>query len=168
MCLSPLKLNFKQTLWKFFENDARLRNCLIEAKQIHPFFFIMQINHMLALISFFFSTDVPDPPEILRIDEGLNNLKIHWKESITKPKFSILSYMVQIKEKGESHEWINCAQIENQTGSMMCLMDELKSNTEYIVRVSARNVVGFSEFTMREVSTKEPTGNGFPFMCWCL
>ena len=48
---------------------------------------------------------------------------------------------------------------------MMCRMDELKSNTEYIVRVSARNVVGFSEFTMREVSTKEPTGNGFPFMC---
>lgn len=76
--------------------------------------------------------------------------------------------MVQVKEKGESHEWINCTQIENQTGSMMCLMDELKSNTEYIVRVSARNVVGFSEFTMREVSTKEPTGNGFPFMCWCL
>lgn len=120
---------------------------------------------MLTLISFFFSTDVPDPPEILRIDEGLNNLKIHWKESTTKPKFSILSYMVQVKEKGESHEWINCTQIENQTGSMMCRMDELKSNTEYIVRVSARNVVGFSEFTMREVSTKEPTGNGFPFMC---
>lgn len=101
--------------------------------------------------------NVPDPPEILRIDEGLNNLKIHWKESTTKPKFSILSYMVQVKEKGESHEWINCTQIENQTGSMMCRMDELKSNTEYIVRVSARNVVGFSEFTMREVSTKEPT-----------
>ena len=73
--------------------------------------------------------------------------------------------MVQVKEKGESHEWINCTHIENQTGSMMCLFDELKSNTEYIVRVSARNVVGYSEFTMREVSTKEPTGNGFSHMC---
>ena len=38
-------------------------------------------------------------------------------------------------------------------------MNELKSNTEYTARVAARNVVGYSEFTVRHVSTDEAAGN---------
>lgn len=91
----------------------------------------------------------------MRVDSGLNNLKIYWKVIVTDPKFPILDYLVQIKEKGESRKWINCTTTTTEANSMMCIMGELKSNTEYVVRVSARNVAGSSEFTVREVPTKE-------------
>ena len=104
---------------------------------------------------FSFSTAAPAPPEIVRVDSGLNDLEIHWKVIVTDPKFPILDYLVQIKEKGESQKWINCTTITTEANSMMCVMGELKSNTEYVVRVSARNVAGNSEFTVREVSTEE-------------
>jgi len=34
-------------------------------------------------------------------------------------------------------------------------MNELETNTEYVVRLAAKNVVGYSEFTVREVSTED-------------
>ena len=104
---------------------------------------------------FSFFTAAPAPPEILRVDSGLNDLEIHWKVIVTDPKFPILNYLVQIKEKGESQKWTNCTTITTEANSMMCVLGELKSNTEYVVRLSARNVAGNSEFTVREVSTKE-------------
>ena len=104
---------------------------------------------------FHFFTAAPAPPEIVRVDSGLNDLEIHWKVIVTDPKFPILNYLVQIKEKGESQKWINCTTTTTEANYMMCVMGMLKSNTEYVVRVSARNVAGNSEFTVREVSTKE-------------
>ena len=104
---------------------------------------------------FSFFTAAPAPPEIVRVDSGLIDLEIRWKVIVTDPKFPILDYLVQIKEKGESQKWMNCTTTTTEANSMMCVMGELQSNTEYVVRVSARNLAGNSEFTVREVSTKE-------------
>lgn len=54
---------------------------------------------------------------------------------------------------------MNCTQMTRETSSMMCVMNELETNTEYVVRLAAKNVVGYSEFTVREVSTEDAPGN---------
>ena len=43
----------------------------------------------------------------------------------------------------------------------MCFINDLKSDTMYIVRVSGRNVVGYSEFTEK----KAQTGGRLVFNC---
>ena len=70
----------------------------------------------------------------------------------------ILDYLVQIRKKRESNRWINCTKITVREGSMMCVMKNLEENMEYIVRISARNVVGYGNFTVREVLTKKGPG----------
>ena len=102
---------------------------------------------------------VPEAPEILRIDRGVNNLEIHWKVTIADPNYPILDYLVQIKQKEGSQKWMNCTQMTSETSSMMCVMNELETNTEYVVRLAAKNVVGYSEFTVKEVSTEDAPGN---------
>ena len=104
---------------------------------------------------------VPAPPRILRIDSGLNNMEIHWEVSAVDPDSPVLNYLVQVKEKDGSHQWMDCARItpQNSSGSMLCVMNELKSSTEYTVRIAARNVVGYSPFTVKQSSTKREKGN---------
>lgn len=98
------------------------------------------------------------PPEILKIEKDLNKLEIQWKELATDPKYPILNYLVQIKKEGESQKWMNCTTIETEGNSMRCVMEDLET-ADYIVRVSARNAAGYSEFTVRKVSTQESPGN---------
>lgn len=103
---------------------------------------------------------VPAPPRILRIDSGVDNMEIHWEVSAGDPDSPVLNYLVQVKEKDGSYQWMNCARITPQksSGSMLCVMNELKSGTEYTVRIAARNVVGYSAFTENHSSTKRETG----------
>ena len=88
-------------------------------------------------------------------------MEIHWEVSAVDPDSPVLNYLVQVKEKDGSHQWMNCARITPQksSGSMLCVMNELKSGTEYTVRIAARNVVGYSAFTVKHSSTKRETGN---------
>ena len=44
---------------------------------------------------------------------------------------------------------------------MLCVMINLKSDTEYIIRVAARNIVGYSVFTVKQSSTEDATGNNW-------
>ena len=103
----------------------------------------------------------PSPPEILEIDAGVDNMEIHWKISTVDPDSPVLNYLVQVKVKDESSQWMNCTEITFQISSsaMLCVMSELKSSTEYTVRVAARNVVGYSAFTIKESSTREKKSN---------
>ena len=88
-------------------------------------------------------------------------MEIHWEVSAVDPDSPVLNYLVQVKEKDGSYQWMNCARITPQksSGSMLCVMNELKSGTEYTVRIAARNVVGYSAFTEKHSSTKRETGN---------
>lgn len=88
-------------------------------------------------------------------------MEIHWRLSAADPDSPVLNYLVQVKEKDESHQWMNCTRIalEKSSGSMLCVMNDIKSGTDYIVRVAARNVVGYSDFTVKQSSTKHGTGN---------
>lgn len=112
-------------------------------------------------LSFHVLLVVPAPPRILRIDSGVDNMEIHWEVSAVDPDSPVLNYLVQVTEKDGSHQWMNCARITPQksSGSMLCVMNELKSGTEYIVRIAARNIVGYSAFTVKHSSTKPETGN---------
>lgn len=89
-------------------------------------------------------------------------MEIHWEVSAAvDPDSPVLDYLIQVKEKEGSNQWINCTRItlQKDSGSMLCVMNELKSGTEYVVRVAARNVVGYSAFTVKESSTERGTGN---------
>ena len=112
-------------------------------------------------LSFYVLSVVPVPPRILRIDSGVDNMEIHWEVSAVDPDSPVLNYLVQVREKDESHQWMNCARItlQKSSGSMLCVMNELKRGTEYIVRIAARNIVGYSAFTVKQSSTKPETGN---------
>ena len=93
----------------------------------------------------------PEAPEILRIDPGFDHLEIHWEESVTKPASPVLDYLVQVKEKEEPRGWRNCSRI---SASLTCVINDLKGDTVYIVRVAGWNIVGYSEFTEKEARTK--------------
>lgn len=114
---------------------------------------------LVVLVSFFIVA--PSPPEILEIDAGVDNMEIHWKISTVDPDSPVLNYLVQVKVKDESSQWINCTEITFQisSSSMLCVMSELKSSTDYTVRIAARNVVGYSAFTIKESSTREKKSN---------
>ncbi|XP_067052633.1 neural cell adhesion molecule 1-like [Acropora muricata] len=101
----------------------------------------------------------PEAPEIQRIDvDRKNNMEIHWKVMATFQYSPILDYLVQIRKKREPNQWMNCTKITVREGSMMCVMNNLEAKMIYIVRMSARNVVGYGNFTVREVLTKEDQG----------
>ncbi|KAL9964707.1 hypothetical protein ACROYT_G028383 [Oculina patagonica] len=98
----------------------------------------------------------PEAPEILRIDLGVDNMEIHWQASISKPDSPVLDYLVKVKEKDQSDRWRNCTEVQTKDSSLMCIMNDLKSGTVYIVEVAARNVVGYSAFTETEAQTTKP------------
>jgi len=88
-------------------------------------------------------------------------MEIHWEVSAVDPDSPVLNYLVQVKEKDGSHQWMNCSRITPQksSGSVLCVMNDLKSSKEYTVRIAARNVVGYSAFTVKQSSTKRETDN---------
>jgi len=85
-------------------------------------------------------------------------LKIHWKASISTLAIPVLDYLVQVQEKDEPQEWRNCTQISE---SLTCVISDLKSDTEYIVRVAGRNAVGYSAFTEKEARTNATSEEGY-------
>ena len=94
----------------------------------------------------------PEAPLIVQINPGLNEMKIQWKESFTDPDAPVLEYLVQLREKNEqSMEWRSCTEMREP---LTCLMTGLRSGTMYTIRVRARNVVGYSAFTIKEAETK--------------
>ncbi|XP_068686464.1 hemicentin-2-like isoform X2 [Montipora foliosa] len=93
----------------------------------------------------------PEAPLIVQINPGLNEMKIQWKESVTDPDAPVLEYLVQLREKNEqSMEWRSCTEMRKP---LTCLMTGLRSGTMYTIRVRARNVVGYSAFTIKEAET---------------
>ncbi|XP_068685522.1 hemicentin-1-like isoform X2 [Montipora foliosa] len=94
----------------------------------------------------------PEAPLIVQINPGVNEMKIQWKESFTDPDAPVLEYLVQLREKNEqSMEWRSCTEMRKP---LTCLMTGLRKNTMYTIRVAARNVVGYSAFTIKEAETK--------------
>lgn len=86
-------------------------------------------------------------------------MEIHWQASISKPDSPVLDYLVKVKEKDQSDMWRNCTGVQTRDSSLMCVVNDLKSGTVYIVQVAARNVVGYSAFTVTEAQTTKPAGN---------
>ena len=82
-------------------------------------------------------------------------MKINWKASITHPAGPVLGYVVQVKEKDDPLKLKTCTQIEAFSSSFTCVLDDLKKDTVYVVQIAAKNIVGFSEFTEKEIRTKD-------------
>ena len=86
-------------------------------------------------------------------------MKIHWKASVTNPSAPVSNYLVQVQEKHEPEGWRNCTQTNK---SLICTINDLKSNTAYDVRVAGRNIVGYSKFTVKEAQTLASEEEGEP------
>jgi len=86
-------------------------------------------------------------------------MEIHWQASISNPESPVLDYLVRVKEKDESNWRKNCTRFQTKGSSQMCVVNELRSGTVYIVQIAARNVVGYSPFTKTEAQTKSEAGN---------
>ena len=54
---------------------------------------------------------------------------------------------------------MNFTQITTKDDDMIGVVNNLEANMKYIVRISARNIVGYGKFTVKEVSTKQVQGN---------
>ena len=81
---------------------------------------------------------------------------IRWNASITHPAGPVRDYLVQVKEEDDDPLRLkNCLRIEEIASSFTCVLDNLKSGTVYFVRVAARNIVGYSDFTEEEIRTKD-------------
>lgn len=85
-------------------------------------------------------------------------MEIHWQASISNPEFPVLDYLVRVEEKDEPNWWKNCTRFQTKGSSQMCVVNELRSATVYIVQIAARNVVGYSPFTKTEAQTKKEAG----------
>ncbi|KAM7440128.1 hypothetical protein ABFA07_010622 [Porites harrisoni] len=97
----------------------------------------------------------PEAPIILEVLAGVNDLVIRWNASITHPAGPVLDYLVQVKEEDDPLRLKYCSRIEEIASSFTCVLDNLKSGTVYFVRVAARNIVGYSDFTKEEIRTKD-------------
>ena len=86
-------------------------------------------------------------------------MEIHWQASISNPQSPVLEYLVRVKEKDESKWTKNCTRFQTKGNSKMCVVNELRSGTVYVVQIAARNVVGYSPFTKTEAQTKREPGN---------
>ncbi|XP_068733670.1 neural cell adhesion molecule 1-like isoform X1 [Montipora capricornis] len=104
--------------------------------------------------------DAPKAPEVFRIETGMNKLEIQWKKLSAIPLYPILCYLVQIRKKREWNSWVNFTQITTKDDDMIGVINNLEANMKYIVRISARNIVGYGKFTVKEVSTKQVQGKG--------
>lgn len=85
-------------------------------------------------------------------------MEIHWQASICNPEFPVLDYLVRVEEKDEPNWWKNCTRFQTKGSSQMCVVNELRSGTVYIVQIAARNVMGYSPFTKTEAQTKKGAG----------
>lgn len=101
----------------------------------------------------------PEAPEILRIDPGFDNLEIYWLAVVSNPESPVLDYLVRVEGKDESENWKNCTEVQRRGSSLMCVVNDLKSGSVYVVQVAAWNVVGYSAFTETEAQTKKRAGN---------
>ena len=86
-------------------------------------------------------------------------MEIYWHEAISNPDSPVLDYLVMVKEKDEPDRWRNCTRVQTSDNSLMCVVNDLRSGTVYIVQLAARNVVGYSTFTETEAETAKPAGN---------
>ena len=119
---------------------------------------------LLLPLHFVLFVVVPEAPEILRIDPGIDNMEIYWQAAVSNPDGPVLDYLVRVKEKDESGNWKICTQHQTRSSSMMCVVNDLRSGKVYIVQVAARNVAGYSAFTEAEAETSKPAGIIFAFL----
>ena len=85
-------------------------------------------------------------------------MEIHWQASMSNPEFPVQDYLVRVEEKDEPNWRKNCTRFETKGSSQMCVVNELRSGTVYIVQIAARNVVGYSPFIKTEAETKKEAG----------
>ena len=86
-------------------------------------------------------------------------MEIYWQAAIANPGSPVFDYLVKAKEKGESDNWKNCTEVQTSGNYLKCVVNDLRSETVYIVQVAARNVVGYSVFTETEAQTTKPAGS---------
>ncbi|KAJ7385105.1 hypothetical protein OS493_017473 [Desmophyllum pertusum] len=89
-------------------------------------------------------TDVPYQPILQQAVLGeCNSINITWsppkREALGDP---VTDYNAQIKRTGPVGNWINCTSF-NISKSASCLVTHLEKDTEYDVRVMAKNKIGF-------------------------
>lgn len=98
--------------------------------------------------------DAPDSPEISAVSG--TELLIRWKQPKDDGHSSVLCYCLQYKP-GAEDVWTTVA---NNIDHEFYLLQNLKPNTEYQIRLSSRNKIGWSEFG--NVVTKSTTSQDSP------
>ena len=66
---------------------------------------------------------------------------------------TVTTYLAQIKEKDSGETWRNCTWHEDPFQFKSCVFTKLKKETHYVVRVMAKNKVGFGLPTEKFIKT---------------
>ena len=99
----------------------------------------------------FLPTTAPPLKPVISVATGEDNIDIHWPVPGNGGR-PITRYIVQIKEREDS-EWTDCKNLEQEGKRVSCSFRDLRSGTEYVVRVMAVNIVGESEPAVVETKT---------------
>lgn len=90
-------------------------------------------------ILFYFTLDAPYSPQFLKCSPGVESLHITWHQQLVDITRPLLGYRIFVKENGSDHV-IMYSNI-SETG---CAVKNLLRAAVYLVRVEARNQVGYS------------------------
>ena len=86
--------------------------------------------------------------------EECNDIYAKWNspagETLGGP---VTTYLAQIKEKDSGETWRNCTWHEDPFQFKSCAFTKLKKETHYVVRVMAKNKVGFGLPTEKFIKT---------------
>ena len=103
-----------------------------------------RLSHQWYLLRLFKGS--PDPPIIESIEVGSNYINVSWKQPKQNDVSPLIIVLVQARKKRQPHDWINCT--DTNLAESYCVFHQVESNTTYVIRLFARNVVGYSNTSL--------------------
>ena len=112
---------------------------------------------IIIIVTLIITTGTPKVLTVNEVESTQNSIRIVWSSPERQPdERPILSYLLQYKKVEEgANLWQNISVVKNNS-TVSVTVENLKIGTEYIIRIFARNIVGYSQVpTLVETSTKE-------------
>ena len=151
-CILPCSK--QQKLQKFRKIFRKFPNTFENFRKFPKIFRYWLVNQQLRYSRVIFCFAVkPEPPIILEVATTSTTITINWRMPANTGGSPILGYKVQASREG-ANGLCNCTGTDNNY-TKSCRIEDLHSETEYVVEVYARNVVGFSQPATKTVATKE-------------
>ena len=117
---------------------------------------------LLSLFLLYYYLDkagTPFAPEIkdqILESRDCREIQVTWNPAPLQSGSPVTGYLAEAKEQSSS-EWLNCT--TPCGSSRQCTIKGLKSETDYIVRVSAKNSRGYGNPSPIKTIRTDPTGN---------